>query len=112
MVQFFNAPAVATLLTRVRKQPSLLAPRIWCRCSSPARGRHRSWSPNSCQHFPLPLRPPAVADIDFQGLRREGVRAVAFDKDNTLTTPYAAEVHPTLHVRARAIPITAVPVVL
>eukprot|EP00842_Homolaphlyctis_polyrhiza_P003368 jgi/Hompol1/4031/HPOL_003443-RA len=43
----------------------------------------------------------AVADIrqiDWPALKRAGFRAVAFDKDNTLTAPYAAYIHPPLEV--------------
>jgi phosphatidylglycerophosphatase GEP4 len=41
----------------------------------------------------------AVADIsalDWRALRAAGFRGVVFDKDNTLTSPYAKEVHPPL----------------
>jgi len=36
-----------------------------------------------------------VSDIDFLELKRRGVRALVFDKDNTLTNPYTNELHPT-----------------
>ena len=35
-----------------------------------------------------------VGCLDFAALRAAGCEAVIFDKDNTLTSPYAAEVHP------------------
>ena len=35
-----------------------------------------------------------VGCLDFAALRAAGCEAVVFDKDNTLTAPYAAEVHP------------------
>lgn len=40
------------------------------------------------------LRAPTVSAVDFAALRASGIRAVAFDKDNTLTAPYALAVHP------------------
>lgn len=40
------------------------------------------------------LRTLDVRDIDFRFLARSGIKAVVFDKDNTLTAPYAAAIHP------------------
>mmetsp|Transcript_24566 Transcript_24566/g.77031 ORF Transcript_24566/g.77031 Transcript_24566/m.77031 type:complete len:207 (-) Transcript_24566:81-701(-) len=37
---------------------------------------------------------PTISEVDFAALRSLGVVAVVFDKDNTLTAPYAKEVHP------------------
>ncbi|KAJ3174675.1 hypothetical protein HK101_010860 [Irineochytrium annulatum] len=34
-----------------------------------------------------------IRDIDFHGLRLQGIRRVVFDKDNTLTAPYRDELH-------------------
>ncbi|KAI8617116.1 mitochondrial PGP phosphatase-domain-containing protein [Chytriomyces sp. MP71] len=38
----------------------------------------------------------SVASLDFGKLKRAGVRVLAFDKDNTLTAPYALGIHPPL----------------
>ncbi|CAG8775885.1 21111_t:CDS:2 [Cetraspora pellucida] len=35
-----------------------------------------------------------IRDIKFDLLKRKGIKALAFDKDNTLTTPYASEIYP------------------
>ncbi|CAG8604010.1 13421_t:CDS:2 [Ambispora gerdemannii] len=35
-----------------------------------------------------------IREIDFVQLKKAGVRAVAFDKDNTLTAPYQDSLHP------------------
>ena len=34
-----------------------------------------------------------VGALDFAGMKRAGIRALVLDKDNTLTAPYAMEVH-------------------
>ncbi|KAI9220549.1 mitochondrial PGP phosphatase [Blastocladiella britannica] len=50
---------------------------------------------------PALMRPaisvPDVSHIDFQALYNRGIRAIAFDKDNCLTAPYANDLHPSLH---------------
>ncbi|ODQ50472.1 HAD-superfamily phosphatase [Saitoella complicata NRRL Y-17804] len=38
------------------------------------------------------LHLPSIAHISFPALKRAGIRAIAFDKDNTLTAPYADEI--------------------
>ena len=38
----------------------------------------------------------SIQDIDWFKLKKAGFTAVIFDKDNTLTIPYAAEVYPPL----------------
>ncbi|KAJ3070403.1 hypothetical protein HDU98_006587 [Podochytrium sp. JEL0797] len=35
-----------------------------------------------------------IARIDFRALKKAGVQAVCFDKDNTLTAPFAVNIHP------------------
>ena len=64
--QSWNGPAVRAL-GRVAARPGLLAP-----------------------HFSV----GTVGEVDFPKLRAAGVRAVLFDKDNTLTRPYELELHP------------------
>lgn len=39
------------------------------------------------------LRVATVSDVNYDALRATGVRAIVFDKDNTLTAPYAEKVH-------------------
>jgi predicted HAD superfamily phosphohydrolase YqeG len=39
-----------------------------------------------------------VSCIDFVNLKRAGIRAVVFDKDNTLSSPYEITVHPAAEV--------------
>ena len=40
------------------------------------------------------LRPASLAQLDFKALHSRGFRFVLFDKDNTITAAYAAELHP------------------
>ncbi|CAG8496811.1 2653_t:CDS:2 [Dentiscutata erythropus] len=35
-----------------------------------------------------------IRDIKFELLKRKGIKALAFDKDNTLTVPYSNEIYP------------------
>ena len=63
--QYWNSAGVAGAVEALRK-PSLLLPH---------------------------LSAPDVSALDFATLKRIGVRAVVFDKDNTLTAPYALNVH-------------------
>ena len=35
-----------------------------------------------------------IRDLDFGNLRKEGFTAIAFDKDNTLSAPYASHIYP------------------
>ena len=67
MVQSINTKAILTLAS-VARRPGLMVPHV-----SVAN----------------------VSEIDFGKLRSEaGVRAVVFDKDNTLTGPYESSIHP------------------
>ena len=44
-----------------------------------------------------------IRDLDFGHLKKEGFIAVAFDKDNTLSAPYASKIHPPFAVRVISI---------
>lgn len=35
-----------------------------------------------------------ISCIDFEALKKSGIRVVVFDKDNTLSLPYASNIHP------------------
>ncbi|KAF0391234.1 HAD-superfamily phosphatase [Gigaspora margarita] len=35
-----------------------------------------------------------IRDIKFELLKKKGIKALAFDKDNTLTAPYENEIYP------------------
>jgi phosphatidylglycerophosphatase GEP4 len=70
MVQYWNAKAVAAL-PRLLAAPSLLLPHAEAK---------------------------TVGHIDVAMLYSIGVRAVAMDKDNTITAPYAPTIHPTAAV--------------
>ena len=66
MVQSINTKALLTLASVVRR-PFLAAPHI---------------------HV------PTISDVNYQSMRDHcGIKAVIFDKDNTITAPYATEVH-------------------
>lgn len=39
-----------------------------------------------------------LSSLDFDHLYQCGFRGIAFDKDNTLTAPYALEIHPPFKV--------------
>ncbi|KAJ3238973.1 hypothetical protein HDU81_006788 [Chytriomyces hyalinus] len=64
--QHWNAQAVGSLF-QTATRPSLLVPHV---------------------------RVSGVDAIDFARLRRSGATAVVFDKDNTITAPYALSIHP------------------
>ncbi|CAM9698941.1 unnamed protein product [Laminaria digitata] len=66
MGQSFNAQAVSSM-ARVARHPTLAVPHL------------------SVEH---------IGQLDFEGLRAMGCKGVIFDKDNTLTAPYADEAHP------------------
>ena len=67
MVQSINTKALVTLATVIRR-PSLLVPHV------------------SVDN---------VSELNYQAMKeRAGIKAVVFDKDNTLTAPYAMEIHP------------------
>lgn len=40
-----------------------------------------------------------VRSIPFSQLKQEGIRAMAYDKDNCLTAPYVTSIHPPFKVR-------------
>lgn len=44
------------------------------------------------------FRVPDIRSINWAALKARGCRGVVFDKDNTLTAPYAPSVFPTLAV--------------
>jgi len=67
MVQSINTKALVTLVSVIRR-PYLASPHVHVE---------------------------TISDVNYTALRdRCGIRAVVFDKDNTLTAPYATEVHP------------------
>jgi phosphatidylglycerophosphatase GEP4 len=67
MVQSLNTKALVTLASVIRR-PSLLVPHV------------------SVDN---------ISEINYAAMKeRAGIRAVVFDKDNTLTAPYAMEIHP------------------
>lgn len=67
MVQSINIKALTTLASVLRR-PYLAAPHLFV---------------------------PTVSDVNYQALRDHcGIKAVIFDKDNTLTAPYENSLHP------------------
>ena len=70
MVQSLNPSAIWTLSTAVLRRPSLMIP---------------------------DYQVATIADVNWESLRQQQpqLRAAVFDKDNTLTAPYANEIHPT-----------------
>ena len=38
----------------------------------------------------------SIAELRWDRLRKSGVEHIVFDKDNTLTSPYSLELHPTV----------------
>ena len=69
MPQYFNWPAVRVTGRVLLRQPSLALPHLEVR---------------------------TIADLDFRRLRGLGCSGVVFDKDNTLTAPYADALEPSL----------------
>jgi predicted HAD superfamily phosphohydrolase YqeG len=51
------------------------------------------------------FRVPDIRSINWAALKARGCRGVVFDKDNTLTAPYAPSVFPSL-----AVPLPRTPV--
>jgi phosphatidylglycerophosphatase GEP4 len=75
MGQSVNWAALRVLALRVAREPRLAVPRRVVR---------------------------TIADVDWAALRADaGVRYVVFDKDNTLTAPYADEVHASVRASLR-----------
>lgn len=68
MVQSLNTKAIWTLASVIR-HPSLLVPT---------------------------LSVSNVSDINFEALLQMGIQAIIFDKDHTLTLPYATALHPSV----------------
>lgn len=68
MVQTINAKAILTLAS-VARRPALLVPH---------------------------LSVPTISDVNYEALRQY-CGGVLFDKDNTLTAPYASDIHPDAH---------------
>jgi phosphatidylglycerophosphatase GEP4 len=66
MVQTINTKAILTLASVLRR-PSLLVPHVSI---------------------------PTISDVNFDALKECGITGVIFDKDNTLTAPYASCIHP------------------
>jgi phosphatidylglycerophosphatase GEP4 len=67
MVQSLNTKALVTLASVIRR-PSLMVPHV------------------SVDN---------ISELNYQAMKeRAGIKAVVFDKDNTLTAPYAMEIHP------------------
>ena len=44
-------------------------------------------------HFKPHYRVARLNDLSFRNLHRNGIRYVVFDKDNTITEPYAKNLH-------------------
>lgn len=66
MVQSINIKAITTLATIIRR-PYLISPHVYVR---------------------------DISEVNFLALREFcGIRAILFDKDNTLTSPYCNEIH-------------------
>lgn len=78
MGQSWNAPAVRAAASVLRSVAT------------------RSGSQNqNGRHLLLPCESVAtLSDVSMQRLRRNGIRGVILDKDNTVTAPYVDEVHP------------------
>jgi phosphatidylglycerophosphatase GEP4 len=67
MSQSINVKAIVTLVTSVLHRPNLIVPH---------------------------LSVPTISSVDFASLRDHcGIRAIIFDKDNTLTAPYEMNLH-------------------
>ena len=68
MVQSLNTKAIYTFATMVLRRPNLMVPHISV---------------------------PTISDIDFAALKEyTDIRAIVFDKDHTITAPYANQIHP------------------
>ena len=68
MVQSLNTKAIYTFATMVLRRPNLIVPHISV---------------------------TTISDIDFTSLKQcTDIRAVIFDKDHTITFPYADHIHP------------------
>ena len=75
MVQSINTKALVTLASVIRR-PYLAAPHV---------------------HV------ATISDVNYTAMKEKcGIKAVVFDKDNTLTAPYATEVHPNAEVGLRS----------
>ena len=74
MVQSWNWPAVRTTMRVLLRQPSLAVPHIEVQ---------------------------TIAQLDYRRMRAAGCEAIIFDKDNTLTEPYADEIEPSLAAALR-----------
>lgn len=68
MVQSFNSAALFSII-RVLIRPYLLLPQT---------------------------KVPSISNISFKGLKECGVKGIIFDKDNTLTAPYALSIYPSI----------------
>ena len=106
MVQSVNVKALTTLASVIRR-PYLASPHVFVPTVS---GKPCE---QSGQHFhlitlisitvvrPLPRKTlqPVAIDVNYQALKDHcGVKAVIFDKDNTLTAPYENGLHPRARV--------------
>jgi len=59
--------------------------------------RHLLWKRN---YFLPHYRVPDIRAINFELLKRTGIKAIIFDKDNTITAPYVDHIFPTIAVCA------------
>ncbi|EJK56811.1 hypothetical protein THAOC_23226, partial [Thalassiosira oceanica] len=99
MVQSVNVKALTTLASVIRR-PYLASPHVFVPTVS---GKPCD---QSGQHFSLSSTSPSSShrlvisqDVNYQALRDHcGVKAVIFDKDNTLTAPYENDLHPRARV--------------
>ena len=49
------------------------------------------------------MRVNSVQDLDIAMLKKMGIRCIAFDKDNTISTTYVDDLHPSLKQKMREI---------
>ena len=103
MVQSVNIKALTTLASVIRR-PYLASPHVFVPTVSGESVRQ------SGQHFHFFISTHFTAcnlfmntDVNYQALRDHcGVKAVMFDKDNTLTAPYENDLHPRARVGLQA----------
>jgi hypothetical protein len=105
MVQVWNPSGIITFahVVALPSRRPLAIPHISVRCTSHA----VILSPMQYSNFingisRLEIREihaiSALAQIRFERLKQAGFRGVIFDKDNTLTIPYAPDLHPSVQV--------------
>lgn len=97
MVQSFNAKALVTLASVLRR-PYLMSPHVFVNNISGVFSVS-SFVLLQCIHYSLTHSLYLYTEINYEALKQDcNIRAVVFDKDNTLTAPYALEIHPQAQV--------------